>query len=454
MAILPVIALVGRPNVGKSTLFNRLTQSRDAIVDNRPGVTRDRLYGKGQVGEKPFLVVDTGGLHGDEDPFGEQIQRQVEQVIEEAQVVVFLVDRTEGLVSYDREIAQRLRQSERQIVVAVNKAEGESPPLVVAEFQELALGSPVAISALRGSGIQELVRLALSDFSKVEPQSISQAPRIALVGRPNVGKSTLANRIVGADRVMTSPVPGTTRDSVQIPFDYEGTAHVLVDTAGIRRRARVEGVLEKFSVIKTLQSIEDAEVVVMVVDARREIGAQDATIAGMTQDLGRSLVLVVNKWDGLSSLQRRHIREELSRKLPFLPDPERVFISALHGSNLAEIMPAVVRALQSAQIEFGTASLNRTLEAATTQTPPPLHRNRPIKLKFAHQAGKNPPVVVVHGNQAESLPVSYLRYLGRYFCRTYRLRGTRIRVIARNADNPFLKRQNPSRSARTASRHR
>ncbi len=451
MATVPVVALIGRPNVGKSTLFNRLTRSRDALVDNQPGVTRDRLYGRSQIGGQSFLVVDTGGLASDPGFFQDQILQQVEQVIEEAQALIFLVDYQEGLVPSDRDIAERLRQAGRPVWVAVNKSEGEVPDLAVAEFQELGLGAPRAISALRGHGVEELVRLALAGFVDDEPDEAQAAARMALVGRPNVGKSTLTNRIVGSDRMIVSEVPGTTRDSVRIPFDYAGREFTVVDTAGVRRRARVEEVLEKFSVIKTLQSIEEADVVVLVLDARREIGTQDATVAGMVLDLGRSVVVVVNKWDGLETHQRRRIRDHLERKLAFLPDPEMVFVSALHGSNLSQVMPAVVRALDSSRLELGTARLNQTLESAIIQTPPPMYQNRPIKLKFAHQAGKNPPVVVVHGTQAERLPGSYLRYLGRYFARRYRLRGTRIRVIPRNGVNPFAHRKKRSKGFRTVS---
>lgn len=454
MAFLPVIALVGRPNVGKSTLFNRLTRSRDAIVDNQPGITRDRLYGRGKVGERPFLVVDTGGLEAEDGPFGAQIRQQVEQVVEEAQVVILMVDGEQGLVHQDREIAERLRQSDRRILVAANKTEGEDPHLAAADFQELALGDPLAISALRGDGIDRLVEAAMAGFDHDDAEEADAPPRIAIVGRPNVGKSTLTNRIVGSERVIVSDTPGTTRDSVRIPFEFAGRPLVAVDTAGVRRRSRVAEAVEKFSVIKTLQSIEDADVAVLVLDASSEIGAQDASIAGMVQDLGRSVVVVVNKWDGLEGRQRRRIRDELARKLPFLPDPEILFVSALHGSNTSEVMPAVIGALDSAMVELGTASLNRTLLAAVTQTPPPMHHNRPVKLKFAHQAGKNPPVVVVHGNRAEALPASYVRYLGRYFANAYRLRGTRVRVIPRSGENPYADRKGTSRPSQGSSRRR
>ena len=437
--MIPVIALVGRPNVGKSTLFNRLTKSRDAIVDDQPGVTRDRLYGRGKIGNKLFLVVDTGGLEAEQGQFGDMIRQQVDQVLQEAQVVILLVDGKDGLIPQDREIGEQLRQSGRDIQVAVNKTEGEDPEVAVSEFQELGLGAPIAVSALRGDGTTELLDRVLKGFDIEVSDEGGQTPRIALVGRPNVGKSTLVNKLVGEHRVLVSEVPGTTRDSVRIPIQVDGEDYILIDTAGVRRRARVEQAIEKFSVIKTLQSIEHSDVVLLLLDASAEIGAQDATIAGMVQDLGRSMVVIVNKWDRLEGRQRRKIKDDLERKLPFLPAPEVLFISALHGSNLADVMPAARRAYDSAMIEFSTSSLNRSLEAAVTQTPPPMQNGRPIKLKFAHQAGKNPPVVVVHGNQAEKLPEAYLRYLSKYFGNTYRLTGTRVRVVPRSGENPFKK---------------
>ena len=435
--MLPVLALVGRPNVGKSTLFNRLTKTRDAIVDDQPGVTRDRLYGRGKLGGKPYLVVDTGGLESEESRFSAQIRQQVDLVLEEAQVVIFLVDGHDGLIPHDRDIAQQLRQSDRKVFVAVNKTEGEEAELASSEFQELGLGNPLAISAKRGDGITEMLEIALADYEEELSEEEDTIPRIALVGRPNVGKSTLTNKLVGEYRMIVSDMPGTTRDSVRIPISWKDEEYYIVDTAGVRRKSRVEIAVEKFSVIKTLQAIEDAHVVLLILDASGEIGAQDATIAGMVQDLGRSIVLVINKWDRLEGRQRKKIKVELELKLPFLPDPEILFISALYGSNIADVMPAAKRAWDCAMVDIATSSLNRTLEAAVAQTAPPMRNDRPVRLKFAHQAGKNPPIIVVHGNQAEKLPESYFRYLSKFFANTYRLRGTRIRVIGRSGGNPF-----------------
>lgn len=416
-----------------------MTRTRDAIVDDQPGITRDYLYGKGRIGEKPFLVVDTGGLESGQSQLGALIKQQVEQVVEEAQIVIFIVDRHDGLVPPDRDIAQQLRQSGSRVLVAVNKAEGEQSELAVLEFQELGLGNPVAISARRGDSVATLIELALADYAQAQPLDDQTVPRITLAGRPNVGKSTLANKLLGKYRMIVSDTPGTTRDSVAIPLQYQAQDYLLVDTAGVRKRARVALAVEKFSVIKTLQAIAAADVVLLVLDASSEIGMQDATIAGMVQKLERSMVVVVNKWDRLAALQRKKIKHQLLLKLPFLPDPEVLFISALHGANIALVMSAAKRAWECAMIDIATSSLNRTLATAITQTAPPMRHQRPVRLKFAHQAGKNPPVIVVHGNRVEKLPAAYLRYLAKFFANTYRLRGTRIRVIVRSSQNPFNK---------------
>jgi GTP-binding protein len=444
--MLPVIALVGRPNVGKSTLFNRLTRSRDALVDDQPGVTRDRLYGRGRIGDKPYLVVDTGGIESDLDGLGALVKQQVELVIEEAEVVLFIVDASDGVVPQDLEIARQLRLSGRKIFLLVNKSEGVSASIVTSEFQELALGAPMAISAKRGDGVEGLMQEVLYDYVSAEYESEDDTPRIAVVGRPNAGKSTLTNKLVGEHRVIVSDIPGTTRDSVHVPLEVSGNKYVLIDTAGVRRKSRVEGGIEKFSVLKTLQAIESSHVVLMMIDASTEISAQDATIAGIVNEFGRSIVVVINKWDGLEARQRTRMKKDLANKLSFLPNPEHLFISALHGSNIGKVLPAAQRAYDSAMISIATSSLNRTLENALTQTPPPMHNQRPVRLKFVHQAGKNPPVIVIHGNQANSLPESYRKYLAKFFSRTYRLVGTPVRIITRVTENPF-KLRNPSRTA-------
>ena len=450
--MLPVLALVGRPNVGKSTLFNRLTQTRDAIVDDQPGVTRDRLYGRGRFADKHFLAVDTGGLAGEPGPFTDGIREQVEQVIAEAQVIVFMVDAAAGVMPDDRAIAERLRQSGVRVLAAVNKTEGVAPDIAVAEFQQLGLGAPFALSAKRGDGIAHLLDVALREFADGDEHPEDDAPVIALAGRPNVGKSTLANQLAGGVRVLVGDAPGTTRDSVAMRLSSNGQAFTLIDTAGVRRKTRGADVLEKFSVVKALQAIERANVVVLMIDAAREIGFQDAVIAGMIRDLGRSMVVAVNKWDNLPNRQRAHIKKELTRNLPFLPNAEVLFISALHGSNIAEVAPAALRAWMSAMVDVATSSLNRTLAQAVQRTPPPMRNRRTVRLKFAHQAGKNPPTFVIHGNLAAKLPDSYRRYLANYFARTYQLVGTPVRILFRTPDNPYRNRPSVRRTYKRGQR--
>ncbi|WP_423909842.1 ribosome biogenesis GTPase Der [Candidatus Spongiihabitans sp.] len=452
--MLPVLALVGRPNVGKSTLFNKLTRSRDALVDDQPGVTRDRLYGPGRIGNKPYLVVDTGGIEGegDEGDFTSLVKQQVDQVIEEAEIVLFLVDASEGMVHQDKEIAMQLRQSGTEICLLVNKTEGVASSLATSEFQELALGNPIAISAKRGDGVERLitqVMKVMKNHAEIEDEYAKHTPKIAIVGRPNVGKSTLINKLVGEHRVIVSDIPGTTRDSVHIPLVVDHNKYVLIDTAGVRKKSKVDEVIEKFSVIKTLQAIETCHVVLLVVDASTEIGTQDAAIAGMVSDFGRSIVIVVNKWDGLSIRQRNKIKQEIKNKLSFLPYPEMIYISALHGSNIIEIMPAARRAYDSAMISIATSSLNRTLENALIQTPPPMHNQRSVRLKFTHQAGKNPPVIVIHGNLVNTIPVSYQKYLSKFFAKAYHLVGTPVRIIPRVSENPFRSRSFKSGSLKS-----
>lgn len=435
---LPVLALVGRPNVGKSTLFNRITRSRDALVDDQPGVTRDRLYGLGYYQQRKFLVVDTGGLESEQTEFSTAISQQVDMVVQEADVILFMVDSKDGLVAQDYEIATRLRQSNANVVLIVNKSEGLDDEMATAEFQELALGQPTAISAKRGDGVLDLLEELLQQIPDTQiDDDDAQSITITLAGRPNVGKSTLTNKIVGDHRVIVSDQPGTTRDSVRVPFEVGSQRYTLIDTAGVRKKARIDDVIEKFSVVKTFQAIEQANVVVLVLDASREIGAQDSHIAGMIQELGRSMVILVNKWDRLSKEQRTKIKDELHLKLPFLPDPEILFVSALYGSNLAKVMPAIKRAARAAMCDLATSSLNRTLKDAVSLTSPPMYQQRPVRLKFAHQAGKNPPIIVVHGTQAETIPTAYKKYLENFFRQAYKLVGTPIRIIARTTANPF-----------------
>ncbi len=432
--------LVGRPNVGKSTLFNRLTRTRDALVADQPGLTRDRHYGEGRVRDRRFLVVDTGGL----EPLAEtgiyaEMAAQTRQAITEADVVWFLVDGREGLNAQDRVIADELRRSGRAVWLVVNKAEGMRPGIVTAEFHELGLGDPVAISSAHGEGVAELVELSIPRGDEdAEATSRPEHPRIAIIGRPNVGKSTLVNQLIGERRVIAYDQPGTTRDSIAIDFTRDGKPYTVIDTAGVRRRGKVTEAIEKFSVIKTLQAIEDANVCVLVLDAQQDIADQDAHLAGFILDAGRSLVVAINKWDGLSAARRDEVRRDYERKLHFLSFARVCTLSALKGSGIDVLLTSVRGAYSAAMAKLPTPRLTRVLqEAVTRQAPPRSGLQRP-KLRYAHQGGSNPPVIVVHGNSVETLPDSYRRYLEHCFRDAFRLQGTPLRVSFRQGDNPFV----------------
>jgi GTP-binding protein len=439
----PTIVLVGRANVGKSTLFNRLTRSRDALVADIPGLTRDRHYGHGRLGSKPYLVVDTGGLEPDSpDAIFHEMARQTLQAVDEADAVLLLVDARAGLTGADTEIAARLRKTGRPLFVVVNKSEGLANDAAVAEFHELGLGQPYPISAAHGDGVRELMDLVLERFAGQddEPgpdQGPRRVPRIAVVGRPNAGKSTLVNAIIGEERVIAFGEPGTTRDSIYIDFERGGKSYTLIDTAGLRRRARVGEVAEKFSVIKTLQSIEDANVVILVLDAQQDISEQDAHIAGFILEAGRAVVVAVNKWDGLDRARREHTRRELGRKLAFLSFAQVHYVSAREGKGLAELIKSVDLAYAAAMVKLPTPKLTRALIAATTRQAPPRHGRFRPKLRYAHQGGMNPPIIVIHGNQLDSLPDSYRRYLERFFIDAFRLRGTPVRIQLKVGANPY-----------------
>jgi len=438
--MIPVVALVGRPNVGKSTLFNRLTRSREALVDDQPGVTRDRLYGDVAHQDQRFLLIDTGGLSDDGDVLSAAVREQVFQALSEADAVVFLLDAREGVSGADRDIAEDLRRDETPVLVVVNKAEGLDRDITASEFFELSMGAPQVVSAKTGQGVSHLLDAIVGVVPDTESEeATSSANRIAIVGRPNVGKSTLVNCLAGEPRMIVADLPGTTRDSVAVPVERDGETLLLLDTAGVRRKSRVRETLEKFSVVKTLQALASAEAAVLVLDAREGVSDQDATIAGLIVETGRSIVIAVNKWDGLERRDRNAVRRELSRKLDFLPDPESVFISAKHGSGIAELTKAMRGVRASAMAEMGTSILNRALAQAVEHHKPPMVNNRTIKPKYAHQGGRNPPTVVLHGNTLHKLPASYLRYLGKSLARTFKLKGTRIRFELRNAENPYDK---------------
>jgi len=439
--MLPTLVLVGRPNVGKSTLFNRLTGTRDALVHDLPGMTRDRHYGRGRVGGKPYLVVDTGGLEPvAKDGILAEMARQTLQAIDEADAIVFMVDARAGLTPQDKVIADRLRRASCPVLLAVNKAEGMNRAVVTAEFHELALGEPLAISGAHGDGISDLVAEALAPFPEEEEQSADFGiPKIALVGRPNVGKSTLVNALVGEERVIAFDQPGTTRDSIYVEFERAGKPYILIDTAGVRRRGKVFETVEKFSVIKTLQAIEDANVVVLVLDARENISEQDAHLAGFVLETGRALVVAVNKWDGLSAEQRDDIKRDIGRKLAFLDFARFNYISALRSKGLENLLKDVEAAHAAAFIKLSTPKLTRVLEMAVEQHAPPKNGLFRPKPRYAHQGGKNPPVIILHGNALEGLRDDYKRYLESSFRKAFKLQGTplRIQVKEDSGKNPF-----------------
>lgn len=441
--MLPVIALLGRPNVGKSTLFNQLTRSRDALVADQPGLTRDRQYGFGKLGPRPYIVIDTGGLT-EEQGIDALMLKQSMKALAEADVAIFVVDGRAGLSADDQRVANELRKSGKPVWLAVNKTEGMPGDLVSAEFHALGLGQPHPISSAHGQGVADLLDQVLAPFpdddSEVEDES--DRIRVAVIGRPNVGKSTLINRLIGEERLVAFDQPGTTRDAVAVPFERDGVKYTLVDTAGVRRKGRVDEAIEKFSIVKTLQAVEQAHVVIMVFDAREGITDQDASLAGLALHRGRALVLTVNKWDGLAPDKRDRVKVEVDLRLPFLSFARLHYISALHGTGVGDLFASVREAHSAAMSELSTSELTRILEEAVQQHQPPLVRGRRIKLRYAHQGGKRPPVIVVHGNQTESTPEAYRRYLENTFRERFRLFGTPIKIEFRSSENPFKGRRN------------
>ena len=438
----PTLVIVGRPNVGKSTLFNRLTRTRDALVAPVPGLTRDRHYGLGRLGERPYLVVDTGGLEPEARGVFVEMARQARTAIAEADVVVLVTDAREGLTVQDRAIGEELRRIGRRVFVAVNKAEGMNPSLATLEFHEMGLGAPYAISAAHGEGVHDLVEAALADFP-VEEESgePDSAVRVAIVGRPNAGKSTLVNALVGEERVVTFEEPGTTRDAIDVELAVRGRRYVLVDTAGLRRRGKVFESVEKFSVVKTLQAIDRANVAVLVLDAQGEISDQDAHIAGFVLERGRAVVVAVNKWDGMDSYARDMTKRAIARRLKFLSFARFHYISAREGRGLAKLVDSVDAAYRAAMAKLPTPRLTRTLIAAVAkQAPPRAGLSRP-KLRYAHQGGSNPPIVVVHGTALNAVSDSYRRYLEADFRRVFRLEGTPLRIEFRSGRNPYVDRR-------------
>lgn len=468
MARLPVIALVGRPNVGKSTLFNRFTRSRAALVADVPGLTRDRQYGRGRIGEREFIVIDSGGFEPvAREGIAVEMARQTRQAVLEADGVIFLVDGREGLTPHDLQIGVELRRTAQRVLVAVNKTEGMRREVVAAEFHELALGTPLAVSASHGDGISDLIDEALASFDAQvevvtrsvadpesdaadlpnEPDADSAAPdetqrvvRVAVVGRPNVGKSTLINTLLGEERLIAFDQPGTTRDAVAIDFERGGRPYTLVDTAGLRRRGRVVDMVEKFSAVKTLQAIEDANVCILLLDATDPVSDQDSVIAGHILEAGRALVIAVNKWDAAKPAERDRLKLELDRRLHFLSFAKTHFISALNGSGVGAVMRSVDAAHAAATARLSTPRLTRVLREAVEQQAPP--RRGPIrpKLRYAHQGGQNPPIVVIHGTSLDHVPDTYRRYLESTVRSAFGLQGTPLRVEFRTGANPYARR--------------
>jgi GTPase len=445
--MVPVIAIVGRPNVGKSTLFNELTRTRDALVVDLPGVTRDRQYGEGRVGERPFIVIDTGGLAGeDETAISGLMAEQAWQAVSESDIVFFMVDARSGLTPADQRIAKELRQRSKSVQLVVNKTDGLNSDTAFLDFYQLGFKDPYPISASHGRGISGLIEKGLSlvpiaETVTAEPSTeeerLEQGIKLSIVGRPNVGKSTLVNRMLGFERVVVFDIPGTTRDSIYIPLERQGQRYTLIDTAGVRKRARINETVEKFSVVKTLQAIEASNVVILVIDAKEGITDQDLGLLGFIIEAGRALVIAINKWDGLPTDLRADIKRELNYRLTFANFAKVHFISALHGTGVGNLFTSVQRAYRSSTKELSTSKLTKILEAAVMAHAPPMVRGRRIKLRYAHAGGHNPPVIVIHGNQTEQVPETYRRYLMNTFVNALKLEGTPVRIEFKTSENPY-----------------
>ncbi|MDR3087665.1 MAG: ribosome biogenesis GTPase Der [Azoarcus sp.] len=439
----PTLVLVGRPNVGKSTLFNRLTRSRDALVADIPGLTRDRHYGVGRGGERGYLVVDTAGFDPvAKDGIMHEMARQAGQAIAEADALLFLVDGRAGCTPHDEQIAAYLRSAGRPVHLVVNKAEGLERALVAADFHALGMGEPLPVSAAHGEGVRELLDVVLASFSVEEEEDEERhagqgVPRVAIAGRPNVGKSTLVNALLGEERVIAFDQPGTTRDAIEIPFERDGREYTLIDTAGLRRRGKIFETVEKFSVIKTLQAIESANVAVLVLDASQDISDQDARVAGFVLETGRALVVAVNKWDTADNYRRERLKEDMARKLGFLSFARFHYISALKSAGISALLKSVNAAHAAAMTKLSTPRLTRALQNAVARQEPPRAGTARPKLRYAHQGGMNPPVIVIHGTSLDSVPESYVRYLERVFMETFKLQGTPLRIRFRTAHNPY-----------------
>lgn len=460
--MIPVVALVGRPNVGKSTLFNRLTRTRDALVADFPGLTRDRKYGRAFLSGYEFIVVDTGGIDGTEEGIETKMAEQSLAAIEEADVVLFMTDARAGLTAADLSIAQHLRSRQKTTFVVANKIDGIDADSACAEFWSLGLGEVYQMAAAQGRGVTNMIEYALTPYAEAmgivrqgeeeevderqyteeeaeaEQKRLQDLPiKLAIIGKPNVGKSTLTNRILGEERVVVYDEPGTTRDSIYIPMERDGREYVIIDTAGVRRRSKVHEVIEKFSVIKTLKAVEDANVVLLIIDAREGIAEQDLGLLGFALNAGRALVIAVNKWDGIDQGIKDRVKSELDRRLGFIDFARIHFISALHGTGVGHLFESIEEAYDSATRRVSTSMLTRIMQMSQDDHQPPLVNGRRVKLKYAHAGGYNPPIVVIHGNQVSKLPDSYKRYMMNYFRRSLKVVGTPIQLRFQEGDNPF-----------------
>ena len=455
--MIPVIALVGRPNVGKSTLFNRLTKSRDALVANYPGLTRDRKYGEAEYAGRRFMLIDTGGITGEEQGIDEAMASQSLQAIDEADAVLFVVDCRDGLTATDRQLAAHLREKQRKVYLVANKIDGINPDVATAEFFELGYEQVFPTTATHGRGVKSLMEQVLEPFPPniVEDEDGEErSTKIAIIGRPNVGKSTLVNRMLGEERVVVFDMPGTTRDSVYIDYERDGKPYTIIDTAGVRRRKNVKLTVEKFSIVKTLQAIDDANVVVLLMDAQEGLVEQDMHLMGSVVEAGRALVLAVNKWDGLDADKKDWMKVELNRRLRFVDFADVHFISALHGSGVGTLYKSIEKAFAAATDKLNTNHLTRILEDAVSDHQPPLVRGRRIKLRYAHAGGKNPPIIVIHGNQTNEVPNHYTRYLEKTFRKALDLHGTPVRIEYRTTDNPYAGKKNKLTPRQVAKKRR
>lgn len=445
--MLPIVALVGRPNVGKSTLFNALTRTRDALVHDQPGVTRDRNYGMCRLDpERPFVLVDTGGIAGVDEGLAGATARQSRAAAEEADLILFIVDGREGASSLDDDILAWLRRAAKPVLLVVNKTDGIDAQAALAEFARYGLRDAIGVSSAHRTGIDRLLERVYALLpTQGAGEQLDEEPRrirVAFIGRPNVGKSTLVNRLLGEERMIASEVPGTTRDSIAVDLERDGRKYRLIDTAGIRRKSKVDEAVEKFSVVKTLQAIEQCQVAVVMIDASEGVTDQDASVLGAVLDAGRALVVAANKWDGQTEYQRGQVEGLLMRKLAFVEWAEKVRISAKHGSGLRELFGAIHRAHASATRTFSTSEVTRALETAYESNPPPSVRGHPPKLRFAHPGGENPPTFVVHGTRLKTLSESYRRYLENFFRKRFQLVGTPVRFVFKEGENPYKDKKN------------